>query len=354
MCRACHPRSSGRGAGYPSGPAPVLVPLALATGVDWRVLLLLLLTARQSTAAAVLPAVDWQQQQQQVAAAAAAATAKSGAVPAVRLFTDPRVVNLTATDESWSVRLGPITKDANNPLLIEDQLWDVRWDNTYITSRYDHESNTFRLWYNGFVSCGGYKPGPKPPGPGDQCGHPTWHTTFGARGLIPWPNSTGRPWSALMYAESHDGVHFRKNMSVGIQYPWNGSHATPTSPTNILMMGEAASGTGVLYDVHERNASRRYKALGSLWNYLHCGRRPAHAVHGTRWPPCQCLGAAFSSDGVHWSGPTSDESEQSGGAGDVPGLNIVGQDDGALDLAIWDEHLGSYWGYVRQRVLTAV
>ena len=45
----------------------MLVPLALATGVDWRVLLLLLLTARQSTAAAVLPAVDWQQQQTSLA-----------------------------------------------------------------------------------------------------------------------------------------------------------------------------------------------------------------------------------------------------------------------------------------------
>jgi hypothetical protein len=92
-----------------------------------------------------------------------------------------------------------------------------------------------------------------------------------------------------------------------------------------------------------------YKAMGSFWNYLHCGKRPTHAVHGTKWPPCQCLGAAFSPDGVRWNGPRADESKQNGGKGDLPGLNNVGQDDGALDLAIWDDDLdgGSYWGLVR-------
>lgn len=67
------------------------------------------------------------------------------------------------------------------------------------------------------------------------------------------------------------------------------------------------------------------------------------------WPPCQCLGASFSADGLQWSGPREDESKQNGGEGDVPGLNHVGQDDGALDLAIWDAALdgGSYWGLVR-------
>ena len=29
-------------------------------------------------------------------------------------------------------------QDPANPLLVEDQLWDVRWDNTYITSMYDN------------------------------------------------------------------------------------------------------------------------------------------------------------------------------------------------------------------------
>ena len=31
-------------------------------------------------------------------------------------------------------------QDPANPLLVEDQLWDVRWDNTYITSMYDNST----------------------------------------------------------------------------------------------------------------------------------------------------------------------------------------------------------------------
>ena len=210
-------------------------------------------------------------------------TSTGGAVPpSVLLFTDPRLADLT-TFHSWTVTPGPVVKETTNPLLVEDQLWDVRWDNTYITARFDHASQTFRLWYNGFASCADYVQDADEPGPRDACGHPTWHTTFGARGLIPWPNSPGRPMSALMYAESQDGINYTK--SIGgpgtIAYPWNGTNNTAVSPTNILMMGEAASGTGVFFDAHETNASRRYKALGSFWNYLHCGKRPVHAVHGS-------------------------------------------------------------------------
>ena len=234
--------------------------------------------------------------------AGAAAAGSSSPAPRIRLFTDPRLANPSA---GWSVVVGPVTKDAANPLLVEDQIYDVRWDNTYITARYDSTTGKFRMWYNGFVSCGGYEQSADQPGTHNACGHPEWHRTFGTKGLVPWPNgkpplSPGRPMSALMYAESADGVNFTKVMQDLVPYPWNGTHATPVSPTNILMMGEAASGTGILYDAHERNASRRYKALGSFWNCLHCGKRPANAVHGTKWPPCQCLGASFSADG-EWS-----------------------------------------------------
>ena len=41
---------------------------------------------------------------------------------------------------------GPVTKEAKNPLLVEDKAWDVRWDNTYITARYDHVMKKTRLW----------------------------------------------------------------------------------------------------------------------------------------------------------------------------------------------------------------
>ena len=114
--------------------------------------------------------------------------------------------------------------------------------------------------------------------------------------------------------------------------------------TNILAWGDAASGTGILLDEHETNASRRYKALGSYWNYEHCGPRPKNPVHGTPWPPCHCLGLSYSSDGVHFDHPNNVSAFDPGNA---PGLDNVGQDDGALDLAIYDADLGEYWGLVR-------
>ena len=37
--------------------------------------------------------------------------------------------------------------------------------------------------------------------------------------------------------------------------------------------------------------------------------------------------------------------------GNAPDLDTVGQNDGALDLAMWDEDLGAYWGLVRVDVV---
>eukprot|EP01046_Picozoa_sp_COSAG06_P051090 COSAG06_NODE_8256_length_2223_cov_1.250942_2_plen_413_part_00 len=293
---------------------------------------LLLLVAQASAVAATRPTRD------------GASNITAAAAP-VRLLVDPRVARTTG---DFAVVVGPVEKDSHNPLLVEDKLWDVRWDNTYITARWDNASDSFRMWYNGFASCGGYDQSADKPSTKNACAHPTWHQQFGKQGLIPWNSTVGRPWSALMYAESPgtSGTNFTK-YDGGIPYPWNGTTSTPVSPTNILLMGEAATGTGVMFDAHETNASRRYKAIGSLWNYEHCGKRPTNPVHGTTWPPCHCLGVNYSPDGVHFDGPREDESKHS--PGDAPGMDLVGQDDGALDLAIWDEDLngGEYWGLVR-------
>lgn len=153
-----------------------------------------------------------------------------------------------------------------------------------------------------------------------------------------------------MYATSTDGVNFTK-YSRGLDYPWNGTAPTPIKNTSILLWGDAATGTGIIYDEHEKNASRRYKAFGTWWNYgktsdpLSC-ERPRNPVHGTKWPPCHTLGCSYSSDGI-----TFDHANNySGNFVNAPGMDTIGQDDGSLDLAIWDDDLpggGGYWGLVR-------
>ena len=47
----------------------------------------------------------------------------------IRLFVDPRLVDEAS---GFTPTVGPVTKDAQNPLLVEDRLYDVRWDNTYM------------------------------------------------------------------------------------------------------------------------------------------------------------------------------------------------------------------------------
>ena len=106
-----------------------------------------------------------------------------------------------------------------------------------------------------------------------------------------------------------------------------------------------------MYDQHETNASRRFKALGSFWSDLCRGKdskTPKTASDGTQWPPCHNLGVAYSSDGI-----TFDHAQNEGShdPGNVAGLDAVGQNDGALDLAMWDEDLGAYWGLVRVDVV---
>ena len=84
-----------------------------------------------------------------------------------------------------------------------------------------------------------------------------------------------------MYATSKNGTNFEKYFGAGtINYPWNGSKNTPVSPTNILEIGDAATGTGIIFDAQEPNSSRRYKAFGTFWNYKPCGPRPTNPVHG--------------------------------------------------------------------------
>ena len=156
-------------------------------------------------------------------------------------------------------------------------------------------------------------------------------------------------------------MHWTKPPLGVVQYPWNGTAKTPLEQkTNLVLLVDGDPNRGVMYDAHEKNASRRYKAFGSFYSSNDTAttglcrgkgsKTPSTAVDGDVWPPCHNLGVAYSPDGITFT-HSADETKSSNG---LPGLDVVGQNDGALDLAMWDEDMGdngSYWGLVRLDVV---
>ena len=70
----------------------------------------------------------------------------SGASERVWLLVDPAVVDDSgASSSGWQLELPTPIKEPANPLLVEDKLWDVRWDNTYPTTRYDPDAKLYKM-----------------------------------------------------------------------------------------------------------------------------------------------------------------------------------------------------------------
>ena len=140
--------------------------------------------------------------------------------------------------------------------------------------------------------------------------------------------------SGQAYAESTDGIHWEKPELDIIR--WNGTDLK----TNLVVQYQ--DGTGVMIDEHEdTNSSRRYKLIGGLAFEI-CKNRPSSsaASDGTVWPPCKNYGQIYSRDGIHF------EFAQNGSATDKF-YDVIGQNDGTLNVAVWDADLGAYWGLVR-------
>ena len=99
----------------------------------------------------------------------------------------------------------------------------------------------------------------------------------------------------------------------------------------------------MVFDQRDQNASRRYKLFGGIDWHL-CMQRPMSntAVDGTAWPACHLTGAAYSADGIHF--------EHGRNMSTIPAdqfYDVIGQNDGTLDVALYDEDLGHWWGLVR-------
>eukprot|EP00729_Bicosta_minor_P001424 gene1424-15846_t len=262
-----------------------------------------------------------------VAMLGAAAVTTERPAESVFLFVDPGVVTEVEVGRSeggWIAAVQPATKESKAPLMDESEIWEVRWDNTYATTTWDAIKKVFRMWYGSNLSCGSTtksRPTDSKPNPESGCGHPTWHQQH--PGQEPW--RTDQTISAILYAESADGLSWEKpamnlitygapppppppcvvgslgggdekvaNMTIEqcpnpngtdifefhFQDAYGSKRLNPKAKawrswlwvprgtggvvnhTNVLVSG--TGGTGIVYDMQDKNASRRYKMFGGM------------------------------------------------------------------------------------------
>lgn len=124
----------------------------------------------------------------------------------------------------------------------------------------------------------------------------------------------------LAYAESDNGFHWRLP-ELGL-VDFNGS-----KENNLCRISrENAEGVGVLYDPHDPDAQRRYKAF--YWEHDNCGPRQFDPT-----TPVNAMSVSFSPDGKSWT--------------DHPGNPVIPQPSDTGHQALYDSHLGKYVVYGR-------
>ena len=64
------------------------------------------------------------------------------------LFLDDRSIK---SSSNVSLKLGRVCKHPKNPLMIEDQTWEQRYDNFYGNIIYDQAEELFKCWYSPFI-----------------------------------------------------------------------------------------------------------------------------------------------------------------------------------------------------------
>jgi hypothetical protein len=201
------------------------------------------------------------------------------------LVLDSRIIEST---KNAKLTLGQITKNKSNPLFVEDQSWEPRYDNMYPNVIYDKEENLYKCWYCPFIV--------------DQR---TTETVPEKRNPSLTPYMSARPAGreeAMLYATSADGINWTKP-NLGI-VNFNGN-----SNNNIVSRG--LSGAGVIKDELEKLPGRRYKAF-------YC----SNSGYKMR----------YSSDGLNW--------------GDEVALPGVGESDCHANM-IWSPELKKYVGILR-------
>lgn len=163
------------------------------------------------------------------------------------LVLDNRIIEHT---QNAVLTVGTITKHPSNPLFIEDQPWEKRFDNLYGNVIYDRDQQIYKCWYSPFIVDHSSRGMPKA-------------QRDGARYRPPPKREM-----AICYATSKDGITWKKP-SLGL-VEFEG-----TKENNIIWRGP--HGAGIAKDLQDPDPSRRYKMI------------------------MQGLSTSYSADGIHWS-----------------------------------------------------
>ena len=193
---------------------------------------------------------------------------------------------VASTNGSVRAAIGTVAKHKSNPVLVQDQPWELRLDNAYPNIVHDPSNpmGAYRMWYGGFISGHDYDKGQGV----DRVN--AWH-----------------------YANSSDGIHWEKP-ALGLfdlaAIPQCSPAAKAAGRANNVIFG--GDGTGLFYDMDDANVSMRFKAFGTLCpdggGFLDPATNEAlveasdetKAPSSTRGGSC-VSGVAVSSDGLHFS-----------------------------------------------------
>lgn len=165
------------------------------------------------------------------------------------LLLDNRII---ASTENVKLEVGTVEKHASNPLFIEDNPWEMRFDNLYGNVIYDDDEQLYKCWYSPFIV--------------DSVAHGMTLEQRSRKYKSPRNREMG-----ICYATSKDGLKWEKPDLGLVEY-------NDSKQNNIVWRGP--HGAGVFKDEHEKDTAKRYKMI------------------------FQGLAVSFSADGIHWSDRT--------------------------------------------------
>lgn len=201
------------------------------------------------------------------------------------LLLDSRIIDKL---DNAKLSVGKITKHPANPLFLEDNPWEKRFDNLYGNVIYDKKEEIYKIWYSPFI------------------------IDYSAKGMSLNKRQDKEYMApqdremAICYATSKNGVDWEKPNLGLVDY--NGS-----TDNNIIWRGP--HGAGIYKDSHEKDSDLLYKMLTKLGE------------------SGEIIATSHSSDGIIWSKPSS--------------INLEGITGDTHNNLLWDPKSGTYVGITR-------